>query len=96
MANSPPVLQAGSLLRSEPRYHALVCLEYNNGFPRGEINIHHLRCKHGLKADVYRPALAPFEHESLTERWSGLCHPTDKSAPIERLKMRPGYVCTRC
>lgn len=96
MPEPGPVLQERPLLRSEPRYGALVCLQCNNGFPRGPILIRHLRRQHRLKADVYRPALRPFEHEPLAEDWNHLGRPPDESAPIEGLEMRRGFACIRC
>src|SRR5208282_557668 len=88
-----PVLEKRPLLRCEPQYGALICLTCNNGFPRDRI-VRHLNARHGLTIDLYRPALRPFEHEALAEGWGDLLRPSDESAPIEGLKVRPGYACT--
>ena len=57
---SSSVLQKRPLVRCEPQYGALVCLEYNNGFPRGKIIVRHLNHRHHLMIDVYGPALRPY------------------------------------
>jgi hypothetical protein len=90
-----PVLENRSLLRCEPEYGALVCLTCNNAFPRNRIVVH-LNHRHGFTIDLYGRILRPFEHETLAEDWGNLRRPFDGSAPIEGLKIRPGYTCMGC
>ena len=92
---SGPALQTRPLLRCEPEYGALVCLKCNNGFPRGKI-VRHLNSIHHITVDVYLPALRPFEHIPLAKDWADLRHPPNQSAPIEELKVRHGFACTKC
>ncbi len=88
MSNS--VLPNRPLLRCEPQYGALVCLECNNGYPRGPIG-RHLAEQHHISVKVYQPVLwQSFEHVSLAEDWEDLSRPPDGSAPIEGLEIRDG------
>jgi hypothetical protein len=96
MPNPAPIIPTRPFLRSEPQYRALVCLECNNGFPCGLIITRHLSRKHHIKANVYHPALEPFEHEPLAKEWEELGYPRDGSPPIEGLTIRPGFACIRC
>ena len=89
------VLKNRPLLRCEPGYGAIICLTCNNAFPKTPI-IHHLRRSHHILADLYRPILECFEHETLAKDWSNLSRPIDGSAPIEGLKIRTGYGCMEC
>ena len=89
------VLKNRPLLRCEPGYGAIICLTWNNAFPKTSI-IHHLRRSHHILADLYRPILESFQHEALAEDWLNLSRPADGSTPIEGLKIRPGYACMGC
>ena len=84
------LLKDRPLLRSEPEYGALICLTCNNGFPQKPI-VRHLNGGHGFTIDLYRPILRSFELETLAEDWGDLRRPIDGSAPIEGLKVWPGY-----
>jgi hypothetical protein len=94
-STSDSVLLKHPVIRFEPQYDALVCLECNNDFPRKPI-IKHLRNKHEIKRDTYQPILEPLARGPVAKDWENLRHPADKSAPIEGLKTRVGYVCTVC
>ena len=88
------LVEKRSVLRFEPKYGALVCLECHNGFPRRSI-VRHLR-SHGLMHNDSQPILKPFEHELVAEEWENLDRPIDELPPIEELQIRLGYVCSKC
>src|SRR5215471_2802444 len=46
--------------------------------------------------DVYIPILSSFNHMPVAADWGNLRCPSDESAPIEGLTVRPGYHCTGC
>jgi hypothetical protein len=89
------LLEHRALLRCESQYGAIVCLVCNNGFPKTSIT-RHLTGAHRCLSDVYGPILQSFPLRNLAEDWSKLSRPIDESAPIEGLKIRPGYVCMAC
>ena len=95
-----PVLENRPLIRCEPQYGAIVCLTCNNAFPKTSI-ARHLRDTHHFRIDLYRPILESIHKQhgkTLADDWSKLklSRPIDGSAPIEGLKIRPGYACTGC
>jgi len=94
-SNSNSVLEDAPLLRCEPEYGAIICLQCNNGFPRDPI-ARHLCERHRISNSLYDPILRSLRSETLARDWENLRRPLDGSAPIEGLKVRGGYACLRC
>jgi hypothetical protein len=94
-SHSDPVLENSPLLRCEPEYGAIVCFKCNNGFPWSPI-IRHLSAGHHISNKIYGPVLDSLPRENLANDWENLRLPSNRSAPIEGLRIRTGYVCTGC
>lgn len=90
-----PVIERRPLLRCELEYGAIICLECNNGFPSKRIALHFSKT-HRISKKLYDPILRSLRHETLAQDWENLRHPPHGLTPIEELKVRAGYACTRC
>lgn len=93
--NDNSLLTTRPLLRCERQYGALICLTCNNGFPLNSVRDHLSGCHHFPKK-LYEPVVQSFEHETLAKNWKDLPHPVNGIAPIEGLKISPGFTCTGC
>ena len=83
------------LVRCEPRYRALICLECESAFPITRI-ARHFRTYHRYPIGLYGSILDSFKHDMLAEDWRDISYPPDWNAPIEGLRVRNGYTCTGC
>src|SRR5436190_1425995 len=88
------VLTNRPLVRCEPQYGAIICLTCNNGFPKKGIARH--LGGHHIPVNVYGPTVESLQEETLAKDWSNLSRPINESAPIEGLRVRPGFVCMKC
>ena len=89
------IIEHHPLLRCEPKYGAIVCLECNNDFPSKRIALY-LSKTHRISKKLYGPILQSLRQETLAQDWENLHHPSHGSTPIEGLKVRMGYTCMRC
>ena len=83
------------VIRCEPRYGALICLDCKSAFPVTKIS-RHFSSHHHYPVGLRRQILESSRQDTLAQDWNDLKYPADGTAPIEGLTIKYGYACVRC